>query len=40
MLDLYLAQEAERMRKLTGAVEEVEEQCVPLNELNFSQVVL
>ena len=38
VLDLYLAQEAERMRKLTGAVEEVEEQCVPLNELNFSQV--
>lgn len=38
VLDLYLAQEAERMRKLTGAVEKVEEQCVPLNELNFSQV--
>lgn len=40
VLDLYLAQEAERMRKLTGAVEKVEEQCVPLNELNFSQVSL
>ena len=38
VLDLYLAQEAERMRKITGAVEKVEEQCVPLNELNFSQV--
>ena len=40
VLDLYLAQEAERMRKITGAVEKVEEQCVPLNELNFSQVRL
>ncbi len=38
VLDLYLAQEAERMGKETGAVEQVEEQCVPLNELNFSQV--
>ncbi|KAL0963225.1 hypothetical protein UPYG_G00351380 [Umbra pygmaea] len=39
VLDLYLAQEAERMRKRTGAVEQVEEQCHPLNGLNFSQVV-
>lgn len=38
VLDLYLAQEAERMRKQTGAVEMVEEQCHPLNRLNFSQV--
>ncbi len=38
VLDLYLAQEAERANKQTGAVERVEEQCVPLNELNFSQV--
>lgn len=38
VLDLYLAQEAERMRKLTGAVEKVEEQCHPLNGLNLSQV--
>ena len=38
VLDLYLAQEAERLRKITGAVEKVEEQCVPLNDLNFSQV--
>ena len=38
VLDLFLAQEAERMSKTTGAVELVEEQCVPLNELNFSQV--
>ncbi|KAI7809134.1 putative metalloprotease TIKI1 [Triplophysa rosa] len=38
VLDLYLAQEAERMRKKTGAVEKVEEQCHPLNGLNFSQV--
>ncbi|XP_074491599.1 metalloprotease TIKI2 [Sebastes fasciatus] len=39
VLDLYLAQEAERMRKTTGAVERVEEQCHPLNGLNFSQVL-
>jgi uncharacterized protein YbaP (TraB family) len=38
VLDLYLAQEAQRMGKVTGAVELVEEQCVPLNQLNFSQV--
>ncbi|MED6277606.1 Metalloprotease TIKI1 [Characodon lateralis] len=38
VLDLYLAQEAERMRKRTGAVEKVEEQCHPLNGLNFSQL--
>ncbi|XP_074877024.1 metalloprotease TIKI1-like isoform X3 [Buteo buteo] len=37
VLDLYLAQEAERLRKQTGAVEKVEEQCHPLNGLNFSQ---
>ncbi|XP_072295117.1 metalloprotease TIKI2 [Eucyclogobius newberryi] len=39
VLDLFLAQEAERMRKATGAVERVEEQCHPLNGLNFSQVL-
>ncbi|XP_014670320.1 PREDICTED: metalloprotease TIKI1-like [Priapulus caudatus] len=39
VLDLYLAQEAERLSKRTGAVEMVEEQCVPLNGLNYSQVV-
>ena len=38
VLDLYLAQVAEQENKMTGAVERVEEQCVPLNELNFSQV--
>lgn len=38
VLDLFLAQEAERMGKTTGAVEQVEEQCHPLNGLNFSQV--
>ncbi|KAJ8779392.1 hypothetical protein J1605_012681 [Eschrichtius robustus] len=37
VLDLYLAQEAEWLRKQTGAVEKVEEQCHPLNGLNFSQ---
>lgn len=39
VLDLFLAQEAERMGKTTGAVEQVEEQCHPLNGLNFSQVL-
>ncbi|XP_026521481.1 metalloprotease TIKI2 [Notechis scutatus] len=39
VLDLHLAQEAERMKKGTGAVERVEEQCHPLNGLNFSQVL-
>ncbi|XP_023225271.1 metalloprotease TIKI1-like [Centruroides sculpturatus] len=39
VLDLYLAQEAERMNKGTGAVEKVEEQCVPLNGLDFTQVL-
>ncbi|XP_077079537.1 metalloprotease TIKI1 [Siphateles boraxobius] len=40
VLDLYLAQEAQRMRKRTGAVEEVEEQCLPLNGLNVSRCVI
>ncbi|XP_023579984.1 metalloprotease TIKI2 isoform X3 [Octodon degus] len=39
VLDLYLAQQAEKMKKNTGAVERVEEQCHPLNGLNFSQVL-
>ncbi|KAM9763110.1 metalloprotease TIKI2 isoform 2-T2 [Menidia menidia] len=39
VLDLFLAQEAERMGKTTGSVEHVEEQCHPLNGLNFSQVL-
>ncbi|XP_017370443.1 metalloprotease TIKI1 isoform X1 [Cebus imitator] len=39
VLDLFLAQEAERLKKQTGAVEKVEEQCHPLNGLNFSQVI-
>ncbi|XP_064605815.1 LOW QUALITY PROTEIN: metalloprotease TIKI1-like [Liolophura sinensis] len=39
VLDLYLAQEAERLNKITGAVERVDEQCIPLNELNISQVL-
>ncbi|XP_061681933.1 metalloprotease TIKI2 isoform X2 [Syngnathoides biaculeatus] len=39
VLDLFLAQEAEKMGKTTGAVERVEEQCHPLNGLNFSQVL-
>lgn len=39
VLDLYLAQEAERLSKRTGAVEKVDEQCLPLNGLNFTQVL-
>ena len=38
VLDLFLAKEARRKMKKMGAVEEVDEQCVPLNRLNFSQV--
>ena len=38
VLDLFLAQEAVRLGKKTGAVERVEEQCLPLNRLNFTQV--
>ena len=38
VLDLYLAQEAQRMNKLTGAVEQVKDQCEPLNRLNNTQV--
>ena len=38
VLDQYLAMEAARNEKFTGAVEEVEEQCMPLNALNDSQV--
>ncbi|TSY41746.1 Metalloprotease TIKI2 [Bagarius yarrelli] len=40
VLDLFLAREAERMGKTTGAVEDVEEQCHPLNGLSFSQNIL
>ncbi|XP_023228655.1 metalloprotease TIKI1-like [Centruroides sculpturatus] len=39
VLDLYLAQQAEKMKKKIGAVEEVEEQCIPLNALNLTQVL-
>lgn len=39
VLDLYLAQLAEKMKKKIGAVEEVEEQCIPLNALNMTQVL-
>lgn len=38
VLDLYLAQETERLRKQIGVVEKAEEQSHPLNGLNFSQV--
>ena len=38
VLDQYLASEAARNEKFTGAVEEVEEQCLPLNSLNDTQV--
>ncbi|PFX23988.1 Metalloprotease TIKI-like [Stylophora pistillata] len=39
VLDQYLASEAARNEKFTGAVEEVEEQCQPLNSLKDTQVV-
>lgn len=38
LLDTYLAQEAQRLNKDRGAVEEVADQCDPLNQLNDSQV--
>lgn len=37
VLDLWLAREASRLGKRSGAVERVEEQCLPLNGLNGSQ---
>lgn len=39
VLDLYLAQQAARLRKRTGAVERVDEQCLPLNQLDLPQVL-
>lgn len=39
VLDLFLAQEAQRLNKETGSVEKVEEQCKPLNGLNATQVL-
>ncbi|KAH9524252.1 Metalloprotease TIKI1 [Bulinus truncatus] len=39
VLDLFLAHQAERAGKMTGAVEKVEEQCLPLNLLNISQAI-
>jgi len=39
VLDLYLAQLAEQQHKKIGAVERVEEQCLPLNGLTYGQVI-
>ena len=39
VLDLHMAREARRMGKTVGAVEQVEEQCLPLNRLRHSQVI-
>ena len=39
VLDLHMAREARRMGKTVGAVEEVAEQCLPLNRLRHSQVI-
>jgi len=39
VLDLYLAQLAEKQNKKVGAVERVEEQCLPLNGLTYGQVI-
>lgn len=38
VLDQYLAIQASRGNKVIGAVEDVQEQCNPLNSLNISQV--
>jgi len=38
VLDVYLAQEADRAGKPLAAVELVEEHCLPLNAMNLSQV--
>ena len=38
VLDLHLARKAERMGKIVGAVEKVDEQCKPLNGMNMPQV--
>ena len=38
VLDLYLALEARRLNKRIGAVEKVQEQCLPLNQLDADQV--
>jgi len=38
VLDLYLAQIADQQKKKIGAVERVEEQCLPLNGLTYGQV--
>lgn len=39
VLDLFLAQIAEQQKKKIGAVERVEEQCLPLNGLTYGQVI-
>ena len=39
VLDLYLAQLAEQGKKKVGAVERVEEQCLPLNGLSYNQII-
>ncbi|CAH8637682.1 unnamed protein product [Schistosoma mattheei] len=38
VLDLFLAQEAQRLGKQHGAVEQVNDQCEPLNRINVHQV--
>ncbi|KAL4660461.1 metalloprotease TIKI1 [Arapaima gigas] len=38
VLDYFLAQEADRTKKEMGAVETVEEQCLPMNGLTLSEV--
>jgi len=40
VLDQYLALQASRNEKAVGAVEDVQEQCKPLNSLNASQVCI
>lgn len=38
VLDLYLSRQAIQWGKETAAIERVDEQCEPLNQLNNSQV--
>lgn len=40
VLDFYLVQEVEKMGKVIGVVERVEEQCVLFNEFDFFQVCM
>ncbi|CAK9302692.1 unnamed protein product [Gordionus sp. m RMFG-2023] len=40
VLDLFLSLKADKSNKIVGAIERVEDQCTPLNDLNSSQVLI